>query len=210
MVRQRDPGGHKIVNRLADLKYSPPLEFAPAATITPGAPGHQVPHHDEASVKLDESITVTWSWQLVGRVALVDGKLAFPPVPGATGVYRFTFFEASGEKAAVYVGEAAPLSRRFQLYRTPGPSQQTNVRMNPFMVGTLASGGQIRVEIVTQAQAAGDDGIYRPLDLPWKAALVALVARLDATALGALRRLPLDHASPCSSPPGPSMPAISA
>lgn len=38
-----------------------------------------------------ESITVVWSWQQVGQVALVDGKLVFLRVPNVVGVYRFTF-----------------------------------------------------------------------------------------------------------------------
>lgn len=77
----------------------------------------------------------------------------------------------------MYIGEAELLPRRFQHYRTPGTagrSQQTNQRLHPIMVGTLAGGGQIRVEIVTEAQAAGSDGIARPLDLSGKAERVLI------------------------------------
>jgi hypothetical protein len=38
-----------------------------------------------------ESMTVAWSGQQVGQVALVDRKLVFPRVSNVAGVYRFTF-----------------------------------------------------------------------------------------------------------------------
>jgi len=121
---------------------------------------------------MSESVTVAWDWRPCGLVALVDGKLAFPRVPGTAGVYRLTFQDGCGGSAGVYVGEADLLPRRFQHYRTPGASQQTNLRLNPVMVSTLAAGGRIAVEIATSAQLMAADGSAVPLDLTRKAARV--------------------------------------
>ena len=124
-----------------------------------------------------ESISVTWSWLAAGQLTLVKGVLVFPRVPDKPGVYRFTFFDAVGALARVYVGEADPLPRRFRHYRTPGSSTRsgsTNVRMNAVMTDTLAQGGRIHVEVATEAQSAGEDGMYRSLDLTWKAARVLI------------------------------------
>jgi hypothetical protein len=72
----------------------------------------------------------------------------------------------------VYVGEADLLPRRFQHHRTPGPRQQTNLRMNPVMLGALTEGGRVVVEIATRAWAVATGGGQTPLDLTWKAAQV--------------------------------------
>jgi hypothetical protein len=53
-----------------------------------------------------ESVTVTWDWLPCGNVELVGGKLHFPRVPAAPGVYRMTFHDDRGQLVGVYVGEA--------------------------------------------------------------------------------------------------------
>ncbi|HET7034295.1 MAG TPA: hypothetical protein VFI42_01305 [Thermomicrobiaceae bacterium] len=100
-----------------------------------------------------QSVTVTWSWQPVGQLKLVEGKLAFPKVPNVAGVYRLTLLDAAGNRTGVCVGEAARFQPRFQNYQTPGPSQATNLRMNSILSDTLRQGGTVRVEIITEAQA---------------------------------------------------------
>jgi hypothetical protein len=129
---------------------------------------------------MPESITVTWSWQPVGNLRLQGGKLLFPEVPNVPGIHRMTFTRASGEPAGIYIGEGYPLPRRFNGYRNPGPSQQTNLRLNPIMTGTLAEGGRMALEIATQAHIsiAGND--LTPLSLADKAARV-LVERAAET-----------------------------
>jgi hypothetical protein len=121
---------------------------------------------------MGESVTVAWDWQPCGLVTLAEGKLAFPRVPSAAGVYRLTFQDDCGRQSGVYVGEADLLHRRFQHYRTPGASQQTNLRLNPVMVSTLAAGGRIAVEVGVAARLMGADGSAVPLDLTWKSARV--------------------------------------
>ena len=135
-----------------------------------------------------ESVTVAWDWRPHGLVTLVDGKLVFPRAPNVAGVYRLTFQDGGGMPAGVYVGEADLLPRRFQQYRTPGPSQQTNLRLNPIMVNTLTGGGRIAVEIAASAQLIAADGPAVPLDLTWKAArvLVERAAEVAERVAGAL------------------------
>lgn len=114
-----------------------------------------------------ESI-VRCSWQPAGQVALVDGMLVFPKVPNAPGVYRFTLTDSAGTR--VYVGESQRLPGRFQHYRTPGgPGEQrtTKFRLNRLMLDALMIGGQVTVEVATQAVAS--DGTPVALDLNQKA-----------------------------------------
>ena len=131
---------------------------------------------------------MAWDWQPCGLVTLAEGKLVFPRVPNAAGVYRLTFQDDCGRPSGVYVGEADLLSRRFRHYRTPGPSQQTNLRLNPVMVNTLAAGGRIAVEVAVAAGLTGADGSAAPLDLTWKAArvLVERAAEVAERIAGAL------------------------
>jgi hypothetical protein len=128
-----------------------------------------------------EAVTVGWDWRPCGLVALAEGKLVFPRVPSVAGVYRLIFQDDCGRQQGVYVGEADLLPRRFQHYRTPGPSQQTNLRLNPVMVSTLAAGGSITVEIAVAAHLTGAGGSAVPLDLTWKAARVLVERAAEVT-----------------------------
>lgn len=117
-----------------------------------------MPKWDGAAVR----VTVDFLWKDIGRVRIEGGKLRFPDTPEEPGVYRFDF----GDR--VYVGEADRLRRRFQHYRTPGPSQATNLRLNAAMLPLLASGMTIAVCTITQATVEIDN-LVSPLDLSKKA-----------------------------------------
>jgi hypothetical protein len=138
--------------------------------------------------RMGETVTVAWEWRPCGLVTLAEGKLVFPRVPNAAGVYRLTFQDDCGQQSGVYVGEADLLPRRFQQYRTPGASQQTNLRLNPVMVSTLATGGRVAIEIAITAHLRSADGSAVPLDLTWKAArvLVERAAEVAERAAGAV------------------------
>jgi hypothetical protein len=107
-------------------------------------------------------VTVEFSWREVGRIVVEAGKLRFPDIPDGPGIYRFDL----GDR--VYIGEADRLRRRFRHYRTPGPSQTTNLRLNAAMVPLLLAGGVVIVCTVTEAQL-DVDGAAAPLDLSRKA-----------------------------------------
>lgn len=122
-------------------------------------------------------VAVEFSWRYRGEVRS-DGRLRFPDVPNAPGIYRFDF----GQR--VYLGETDRLRRRFQHYRTPGPTQRTNQRLNALMVQLLAGDHAIEVSTATEATIE-IDGQHGPLDLGSRPARIlvenaALVAALMA------------------------------
>ncbi len=72
------------------------------------------------------------------RTRAAGGRAAqVPRCSQAPGIYRFRIRGSKGK--ALYVGETENLARRFGFYRNPGPSQQTNVRMNAKFREALAS-----------------------------------------------------------------------
>lgn len=124
-------------------------------------------------------LCLAYSWTEVGHVVVDTDKLRFPTVPEAPGIYRFEL----GDRW--YIGEADRLRRRFQHYRTPGPSQSTNLRLNALMGQLLANGSGIVVSTITSV-AVEIDGHALPLDLSHKDArlLVESAALVAARAGG--------------------------
>ena len=113
---------------------------------------------DAAADQAVTSLTVSFDWQPAGRVTLdAAGGLVFPLLPAAPGLYRFSV-ESSDPRPGVYVGEASILRRRMQHYRTPGPSQSTNIRLNAMLRDALRGGATVTVSVVTAASLALDEG----------------------------------------------------
>lgn len=108
-------------------------------------------------------LAVEFEWKLVGSVHVAASRLVFPPVSEQPGAYRFRLPDR------VYVGETDRLTRRFQHYRTPGPTQTTNLRLNALLQHLLASGAQVGVDVVTTAFVE-HDGERTELDLSHKPA----------------------------------------
>lgn len=120
-------------------------------------------------------VVVDFSWREIGLLRVDSGKLRFPEAPEIPGVYRFDL----GDR--VYIGEADRLRRRFQHYRTPGPTQATSVRLNAVMLELLRDEAAISVCIITAARVEVD-GATSPLDLQHKAGrLLVESAALTAT-----------------------------
>lgn len=91
-------------------------------------------------------------WIPKGRVTLdAQGKVQFPPAPAAGGLYRFKTQYPDG-RFALYIGESDNLKRRFSNYRNPGPTQQTSLRINAWLIELLSSGGEISTAIVEDAR----------------------------------------------------------
>lgn len=91
-------------------------------------------------------VAVEFNWRQVGWLRVEAGRLSFPDLPDVPGVYRFDL----GER--IYIGEADRLRRRFQHYRTPGPRQATNLRLNALMLELLGASTAIEVSTVTAAE----------------------------------------------------------
>ena len=93
---------------------------------------------------------VGFEWRTLGNAILdADGRLFFPTASLLPAVYCFRLRQ-DGARAR-YVGETDNLSRRFGHYRNPGPTQQTNLRINARFVKALSAGGEIQVSAVTDA-----------------------------------------------------------
>ena len=112
-------------------------------------------------------LSVEYSWRELGAIRLDAKKLAFPSAPETPGLYRFDF----GDR--IYVGETDRLRRRFQHYRTPGPTQTTNIRLNAIIAEVLAKSGTAEVSIVTDASVK-IEGVTTALDLSQKSARLLL------------------------------------
>ena len=92
-------------------------------------------------------VSVEFQWQGLGAMKRDErGFLAFPPTPCRPGLYRFRL--CGNGAARHYVGETEDLRRRFQHFRTPGRTQQTNIRLNSQCQEHMAGGGEIEVDIV--------------------------------------------------------------
>lgn len=139
---------------------------------------------------MDEHVhlRIVFQWHEVGDVVIDDqGKLAFPMLARRPGIYRIVITEFDGP-ARLYIGEADNLQRRFAHYRSPGPSQRTNQRINALLVGVLEAGGTVTISTATEARLATDDN-EDALDLAGKPSrlLVENAALVQATLAGVYR-----------------------
>ncbi|KZB73492.1 MULTISPECIES: hypothetical protein [Thalassospira] len=92
-------------------------------------------------------VSVEMKWRYLGPLTLdANGDVVFPSAPTVPGLYRFRLMD--NDDAHHYIGETAGLRRRFQHYRTPGPSQKTNIRVNALFKEHLGSGGCVEVDII--------------------------------------------------------------
>ena len=131
-------------------------------------------------------VRLEFQWQFLGQVQPAeDGRLLFPVAPRRPGLYRFRL--QGKDPARHYVGETDELRRRFQHYRTPGPSQQTNIRMNGEFRDHMAGGGSIEVDIVIDKIdiVAGDEPIRVNLADKSMRRLLEHAALVDEAAAGA-------------------------
>ena len=164
------------------------LEFERDHNPTPHATRRKAPtrHKTAATVpkitkESEVTIGVTYSWGQLGQISLDrNDRLAFPAAPSAPGLYRFELNQEGN--TSVYIGEAAELPRRFQHYRTPGPTQPTNRRLNEAIRKTLRDGGTITVSVITEGSVNLPDGVVRSINLSKKSERVFLEhAALTAT-----------------------------
>jgi hypothetical protein len=99
--------------------------------------------------------SVSYEWQAADEVRLRGDKLEMPQLTPRPGIYRFRIDHLGGV-ISYYVGESDSLFRRMGHYRNPGPTQQTNVRVNALLLRALQDGGRVVVEVVTAALCGGE------------------------------------------------------
>jgi len=93
-------------------------------------------------------LDVRYEWRTLGTLGVRDGRLTFPEVGYIPGVYSFRF---SGPRGLTeYIGEAADLARRWYSYARPGPTQRTNLRLNPVLLEAV-SAGEVEVRLAANA-----------------------------------------------------------
>ncbi len=133
--------------------------------------------------KAQTEVKLTFCWSLLDMVRLEHQKLVFPKTEPVPGIYRFTI-TTSVEKT--YIGETDNLRRRMQHYRSPGPSQQTNVRLNRIIQEALKTGGSVWLSIITAKAHLVSATIKRQLGFEKKSERVLLehAALLEAAING--------------------------
>jgi hypothetical protein len=100
---------------------------------------------------------LSMAWLHAGAVVLgEDGRLLFPEVGRTPGLYQITITMNGARE--VYIGEAADIRRRFQNYRTPGPTQQTSQRINALLRKMLADGADVTISTAITASIDWGDG----------------------------------------------------
>ena len=125
--------------------------------------------------------TISYEWQAADEVRLRGKKLDMPQLTPRPGIYRFRIEHYIGN-VSFYVGETDNLFRRMSHYCIPGPSEQTNVRMNAMLARALQEDGRIKVEVVTAALCSGES---LDLQLKWPRRLVENLAIVELLRVGA-------------------------
>ncbi len=141
------------------------------------------------SVAKEVSVSVQFGWRPVGQVGVDSGgQLQFPALEDEAGLYCFEFLKDGVTHA--YIGETDRLRRRLYHYRMPGPSQQTNLRLNALLKQVLDGGTAVSVSVLQRQPQVRVGEQSRACDLSIKservlvehAAIVAL-RQSGATAL---------------------------
>ncbi len=113
-------------------------------------------------------VRIKMEWRNLGRLQLdPNGSLLFPDRARAPGLYRFRLTGRGMEQR--YIGETVDLQRRFLHYRTPGPSQMTNIRIKELFLDRLNGGGRVEIDIVVDDVEIVVGGESRAADLSDKA-----------------------------------------
>jgi hypothetical protein len=144
---QVDVGASRVVfRREVPLRWAPrhPQRAFVAEWVKNDAPPHS---WDEVQAF---ECRIGFHWQPLGTVFVeADGRLVFPNAPAVPAIYRFRIRHNGTE--ARYIGETENLARRFGHYRNPGPTQQTNRRINARFLEVLGAGADIGVSTVSAA-----------------------------------------------------------
>ena len=144
-----DLGGENVTFQRADQVPSR-VPRQPKKSSQQAAENRSAARFVELSVAPDGGavqLSLEMQWRTLGPLGVdADGAVLFPAAPNVPGLYRFRLTGKGG--ATHYIGETADLRRRFQHYRKPGPTQQTNIRINHFLLKHCAAGDQAELDII--------------------------------------------------------------
>jgi hypothetical protein len=136
-------------------------------------PGPDPPSGDAFAAELTDpevDVRVRMTWNRAGMVTAQQGRLVFPALPKAAGIYRLTF-SGSSDHPRIYIGESDDLRRRAGHYRSPGPTQQTSQRIHDELLAHFVAGGTVTMSVATSAEIE-TDGRSAALPLARKSARV--------------------------------------
>ena len=137
----------------------------------------------------ETSLRLHYVWTRVGSIRLdAPATLSMPPMPATPGVYRIV--AGTDDATETYVGETDNLRRRFHVnYRSPGSSQQTNIRIKAWLLERLAHAIEVHADIVIAASIEmADESPTIDLSLKWQRRLIENAA-IGATNLGRVLNL---------------------
>jgi hypothetical protein len=96
------------------------------------------------------NVTSAFDWTDAGQLTLASGdQIIFPSLPQSPGVYRFDCLAETD--SWLYIGEADNLKNRMGSYGKPGPTQDTNIRLNALLRDALRDGERISLAVTTAA-----------------------------------------------------------
>ncbi len=102
---------------------------------------------------------VDWPLHLEASWEILDYTFPYPPTNLSVEAAIFCWVVDDEPEPAYYVGEAESLKRRIQQVKTPGVSQQTNLRLHDLFEKTLAAGGIVELRVLRSIRLNGE-----PLD----------------------------------------------
>ena len=121
-----------------------------------------------APIAATNDIAIKFEWRLLGSVCLDEtGRLNFPPVSDAPGLYRLRI--AGDSYGRFYIGESQSLRGRFSNYRSGSKGQVTSHRIHQLLKGALSQCAIISVDVVVEDVELVINGLPMPVDLSMKA-----------------------------------------
>jgi len=109
--------------------------------------GNQCEPYEWDTIEVSEC-RLGMTWKSIGRVLLRGNRIVVPAAPALPAIYRFRIRARDSESA--YIGETENLARRLMFYSNPGPTQQTNLRINSEFRRSLSASAEVGVSVVLE------------------------------------------------------------
>lgn len=116
-----------------------------------------------------EENEIQWELDLQAVWETVDYEFPNTPssLPEGPAIYCWCV-----DEAPVYVGQAERLKRRMQHYRSPGPTQQTNLRMKAYLEDQRAAGKAVKLKVLGSIRLNGQPVPSDVLSQKWLRSLL--------------------------------------